>query len=137
MNGPDDYVNTWQTLYDFSGKTTSLPIVPDSQAITGNTGSKVTGTVWAGEHKTMAAAMDHRKSLGERPTTLTLRLPKAAPQGHHWRVTRLSNRVQPIKAHGWSVKKRDASRLVLQGPLGPGEMVLLEHTESPLPKPAP
>jgi len=137
MNGPDDYVNTWQALYDFSAQTTSLPIIPNSQAITGNAGSSITGTVWAGPHKIMAAAMDQRKSLGERQTTLTLQLPKPAPQGHHWRVTRLSNRVQPIKTHGWIVNKRDARQFVLQGPLGPGEMILLEHTESPMLKQAP
>ena len=134
MNGPDDYVNT---LYDFSGRTTSLPIVPRSQVLTGTAGSSITGTVWAGENRIMAAAMNLRNVPGERQTTLTIQLPRAIPGTRQWHVTRLSNRVQPVTPHRWHVTTGDTPQLILQGPLGPGEMILLEHTEPAGTLPAP
>ncbi len=127
MNGPDDYVKTWQGLYDFSGKTTALPIVPDSRAVSSNMGPTVGSTVWAGKTRLMAAAMDHRESGPERQTTLTIRAESPAFDEDGCRITRLTNRVQPVKDHGWRVIERIRSRLVLRGPLSAGELILIEQ----------
>ena len=127
INGPDDYVNTWQSLYDFSAQTTALPIVPNSRSVSSDQGSLIKGTVWANKQKQLVAAMDHRTNGKERLTTLTVDMQTLSPKNRNWRITRLSNRVQPIKVHGWKTNAtNDGSKLKLNGPLRPGEIILIE-----------
>ena len=125
MNGPDDYVNTWHTFFAFSAKTTALPIVPDSRAITSNVGRSVSGTVWSDDDRLLAAALDHRSAGDQRQTTLRIKLPKGLIETN-WRLMRLSKRVQTIEAHGWHIKEQDRSSLTLQGTLRPGELLMVE-----------
>ena len=125
MNGPDDYVNSWQTFYDFSAKTTAVPIVPDGQAIVSNYARSISGTVWASMKTLLAAAFDQRKSGDERVTTLTIKLPQGHKANQSWRIIRLSTKVQPINKHGWQTMDGKYSQLVLSGPLRPGELVLM------------
>lgn len=126
MNGPDDYVNSWQTFYDFSAKTTAVPIVPNRQVLVSDHGQSISGTVWASEKTLLAAAFDRRKSGDERATKLTIRLPNP-DFAKQWRVIRLSSKAQPINRHGWKTQDSRASQLVLSGPLRPGELILIEQ----------
>ena len=129
LNGPDDYVNTWQTFYDFSARTTALPIIPDTRAIRSDVGRSVTGTVWSDNDRLMAAAIDHRTAGDERQATITIRLLANFPTENEWHLTRLSTRVQPIKSSGWKVGNRANGLLTFNGPLRPGEMILFERSK--------
>ncbi|MCH2124110.1 MAG: hypothetical protein MK165_04925 [Pirellulaceae bacterium] len=124
LNGPDDYVNSWQAFYDFSGRTTELPIVASSTAITSNAGRSVNGTVWASDDRLMAVAMDRRNVGKARPVVLSIQPSDRWSSECDWRVVRLSRRVQPIIEHGWRQVTR--GQLVFQGSLRPGEMIMIE-----------
>ena len=86
------------------------------------------GTVWTDKKKLLGAAMDQRRLGKARSTTITI-AGKYIPKNQSWRMTRLSARVQPIKNHGWKVTNQVKSGLILQGPLRPGEMLLLESSK--------
>lgn len=49
-----------------------------------------------------------------------------------WKLARLNNLNTEIDSAGWIIKDADASttkRLIISGPLGPGEMILLESVK--------
>jgi len=126
INGPDDYVNTWQAFYDFSAKTTALPIVPQSDAITSDTSPNVTGTVWSDSQRLLAVAMDHRNQGPERSVELTIDLTELRQTKLEPVISRLDAHVQLVKKSEWEVVKQNRNSLVLRGSLKPGELLMLE-----------
>lgn len=126
INGPDDYVNTWQAFYDFSAKTTALPIVPQSDAITSDTSPNVTGTVWSDSQRLLAVAMDHRNQGPERAVELTIDLTELRQIKMKPVISRLDAHVQLVKKTEWEVVKYNRKSLILRGSLRPGELLMLE-----------
>ena len=126
INGPDDYVNTWQSFYDFSAKTTALPIVPQSDAITSDTSPNVTGTVWSDSQRLLAVAMDHRNQGPERAVELTIDLTELRQIKMKPVISRLDAHVQLVKKTEWEVVKYNRKSLILRGSLRPGELLMLE-----------
>ncbi len=127
-----DYLPTWKKFFDFSGRTTRLPALPDEDAVTCISGqSEIVGTVWSDGQELMAAAFDRRTEGSVSQITISVKVPNQLRKGKEWSVTRL-NRLNmevpqsPLAEYNWKIEGFKGDRLILSGPLGPGEMVLIE-----------
>jgi len=122
-----DYIATWKTFLDFSGRATRLPLLPRQDAVTSTAGgSDIIGTVWSDGKELMAAAFDRRSSGTSRDLAISLAVPDSIADDAKWKLSRLNNMNVRIADCGWQVQARRRGRLVLSGPLAPGEMILVE-----------
>ncbi len=131
-----NYIATWTRFLDFSGRTTALPAIPDEDAVIGTPGeNNIVGTVWSDGKKLMAAAFDRRTEGGVENIAVSLAMPNNfSLEKREWRITRLNRLnveapVSQVPEENWKVTGYQSGRILLSGPLGPGEMVLLENTK--------
>jgi hypothetical protein len=125
-----EYLPTWKRFLDFSGRTTGLPLLPQVDAVfclpDRNPKSEIVGSVWSDGHEVMAAAMDRRTEGPVQEITLGIRFPKMVSPDVTWRLSRLSSLNVEMPESGWKVDRVQDGVLPISGPLGPGEMILVE-----------
>jgi hypothetical protein len=125
-----EYLPTWKRFLDFSGRTTGLPLLPQVDAVfclpDRNPKSEIVGSVWSDGHEVMAAAMDRRTEGPVQEITLGIRFPKMVSPDVTWRLSRLSSLNVEMPESGWQVDRVQDGVLPISGPLGPGEMILVE-----------
>ncbi|MBI3920984.1 MAG: hypothetical protein HY318_06140 [Armatimonadetes bacterium] len=122
-----DYIATWRKFLEFSGRTTRLPLLSAESAVTtAPHRDETVGSVWSDGREVMAAAFDRRTEGTIRQVSFHITIPKTIPKSANWQVARLSNANTEVSFAGWLAKRTREDRLTLSGPLGPGEMVLVE-----------
>ena len=125
-----EYIATWKTFLEFSGRTTMLPHIPCHDAVTAVQGSKdIAGTVWSDGKKIMSAVYDRRTEGEASNSTFSLMLPQGVCKDTKWKLSRLNNMNVEIPESGWSVKEQGKDKLLITGPIAAGEMVLIENVK--------
>jgi hypothetical protein len=138
MTPPEaDYIATWTSLLDFSGRTTSLPAMAEEEAVaclSGGAPEDLVGTVWCDGRRLMAAFFDRRRDGGPERKTVALKVPKgfSPATAARWRICRLSRLAAEVSPSAppdsnWKVDRSTPGRILLSGPLAAGEMVLFEN----------
>jgi len=134
MDSREAYIDTWTRFLDFSGRTTSLPIIPDEDSVALVSGqTEIVGTVWSDGRKLMAAAFDRRTEGTAEKTAVSIKVPeKFVFSGANWKITRLNRLntevpVSQVPEQNWKTGSFKDGKIIFSGPLEPGEMVLLEN----------
>lgn len=133
MTPPEsEYIANWTRFLDFSGRTTRLPALMDESAIAcvADPG-RLVGTVWSDGTAVMAAAFDRREAGNVENLRILMTIPNRDPAQAEWRISRLNRLNLEIASTGtaglnWRMDKTVPGQLTISGPLGPGEMILVE-----------
>jgi hypothetical protein len=140
MTPPESqYIATWTKFLDFSGRTTCLPTIADEDAVVGISGAaqkSLVGTVWSDGTALMAAFFDRRMKGGVGRVTVSLKTPQgfSPAEGVPWHITRLDWMNAEILAsalpeQNWKIDGFVPGHIMLSGPLGAGEIVLVENAK--------
>jgi len=127
INGQDNYILGWKDFHAFSSRATRLPILPSGNPLgSGPDEHEIASTVWRDGKELMAAAFDTRVAGPTKERMLRLKLPGSLPPSVPWGVTRLDDSNSALPSSDWKATADSGRTLILSGPLGPGQLILLE-----------
>ncbi len=127
VNGHDDYILGWKEFHAFSSRATRLPILPSGNPLaSASDAHEIASTVWTDGTELLAAAFDARAAGPVKARVLRLKLPGSLPPNVKWGLTRLDDSNSALASSGWEAAAGDGRTLTLSGPLGPGELILVQ-----------
>jgi hypothetical protein len=126
-NGQDDYILGWKEFHGFSGRVARLPILPSGNPLgSASDVHEIVSTVWTDGKELLAAAFDTRAAGPAKERILRRKLPDSLPPNVQWSVTRLDDSNSVLLNPGWKATAGADRSLMLSGPLGPGELILVQ-----------